>query len=525
MTVRVRPGIVLAVMCLSNFVASIDLTIVNVALPTLSRDLLADTAELQWIVDAYFLAAASLLLPAGNLGDRYGRRGWLNIGLLTFAVTSAAAASADSPETLIASRAAMGVGAAIIFPTTLALITNIFTESAQRAKAIGLWSAMNGLGVVVGPITGGWLLKHFAVGSIFWINVPIALVAAIGSILFVPTSRDPARPPIDLVGLLLSVVGISVLIYTIIEAPNAGWCSVRTPVGFAVALIALAAFQWHELRTPHPMLDLTLFADRRFSGGNIAGAAAYLALCGFVFVMTQYLQFVTVYTPYQTGIRLLPLAFSVAAASVIAPRLAERFGTTPVVAGGLVIFAGAIAWSGFFATDTSYWEIGAAMTMLGAGVGLTMAPATESIMASLRIHTAGVGSAVAGVTRQLGATFGVAIAGSVFASVYQSRLDEDSALAVVSPETRVAMRQSMAAAQHVLGQLPTSQAQSVRPFVESAFLNGVTASCLVCAGVALAAAAAVAVILPRRRPPDEQPGSASPPMEEVPANLLPPQQK
>ncbi|SON59929.1 Antiseptic resistance protein [Mycobacterium simulans] len=494
---RVRPEVALGVMCLSNFVASIDVTIVNVALPTLSRDLRADNAELQWIVDAYSLTAAGFLLTAGNLGDRYGRRGWLIVGLAIFGVTSAVAGSVGSAEALIAARAAMGLGAATIFPTTLALITNVFVDPTQRAKAIGLWSAIAGLGVVVGPIAGGWLLGQFPWGSIFWINVPIAAVAIVGAALFVPTSRDPARPPLDFPGLFLSGIAVTALTYTIIEAPNVGWTGGRTLTGLAGSAVMLATFLWHERRTSHPMLDLSIFADRRFAGGSIAVTTAYLTLCGFVFVMTQYLQFVTAYTPFQTGLRLLPLALSFAVASILAPRFAGRFGTPSVVAGGLAVYAAAIAWSGTFDTSTQYLVIAAAMALLGGGLGFTMAPATDAIMTSLSPATAGVGSAVTGATRQLGGTLGVAIIGSVFASVYTEKLDRSTALFYTTPRAHGSMRQSMAEAERVLGQLPATQAQSVRHAVESAFLDSVWASCLVCTAVAAAAAAAVAVVLPR----------------------------
>ncbi|WP_308207125.1 MFS transporter [Mycobacterium szulgai] len=491
-------------MCLGNFVASIDLTIVTVALPTLSRNLNADNGELQWIVDAYALTTAGLLLSAGNLGDRYGRRGWLTIGLAIFAATSAVAATATSPGTLIAARAAMGLGAAIIYPTTLALITNIFPAPAQRAKAIGVWSAMTGLGVIAGPITGGWLLGHFSLGSIFWVNVPIAGLALVGALLFVPTSKDPERVPIDFAGLALSAIGITLLTYTIIEAPEIGWSGARTCAGFIAAAILLAAFIWQELHTAHPMLDLSIFADRRFTGGTIAIAAAALAMCGFVFVATQYLQFVTAYTPLQTGVRLLPLAFSVAAASVLAPRFAERFGATVAVTGGLGALAVAIAWSGYFDSATSYWAIAAAMTLLGAGLGLTLAAATDAIMGSLGQATLGVGAAVTGATRQLGGAFGVAIVGSVFASVYTHNLDRSSAVQETMPRTHDSMRESMAQAQGVLAHLPSAQSQNIHQAVEAAFLDGVRVSCLVCAGFAVAAAIAVAIVLPARGSPRTQ---------------------
>ena len=239
-----HPIAALAVICLSVFVISVDATIVNVALPTLSRELDANTAQLQWIVDAYTLVMAGLLLSAGSLSDRYGRRGWLSAGLAVFAVTSAVAAQVHSADALIAARAAMGVGAAVIFPTTLGLITNIFTEPVPRAKAIGVWAAMVGVGVAAGPITGGWLLEHFSWGSIFLVNVPVAVVAIVGGILFVPTSRDPAHRRVDIPGLILSSIGVTALVYTVIEAPDWGWGSARTAVGFGVAVaIVLAALR------------------------------------------------------------------------------------------------------------------------------------------------------------------------------------------------------------------------------------------------------------------------------------------
>ena len=231
---RDHPIAALAFICLSVFVISVDATIVNVALPTLSRELDADTAQLQWIVDAYTLVMAGLMLSAGSLSDRFGRRGWLSAGLALFAITSAFAAQVDTADGLIWARAAMGVGAAVIFPTTLSLITNIFTDPVKRAKAIGLWAAMVGVGVAAGPISGGWLLEHFSWGSVFMVNVPVAAVAIIGGVLFVPTSRDPAAPPVDVPGLILSSIGITALVYTVIEAPNWGWGSAHTAAGFAV---------------------------------------------------------------------------------------------------------------------------------------------------------------------------------------------------------------------------------------------------------------------------------------------------
>jgi len=494
---RDKPIAALTVICLSVFVISVDATIVNVALPTLSRELGADTAQLQWIVDAYTLVMSGLMLSAGSLSDRYGRRGWLSSGLALFAITSAIAAQANSAEQLIAARAAMGVGAAVIFPTTLGLITNIFTNPVQRAKAIGLWAAMVGVGVAVGPISGGWLLEHFWWGSIFMVNIPVAALAIIGGILFVPTSRDPAAPRVDLGGLALSAAGVTTLVYTVIEAPGWGWTNVRSAIGFGLAATILAAFAVWERRSTHPMLDVSVFFNRRFSGGSLAVTAGFLTLFGFIFVITQYFQFIKDYTAFETGVRLLPVAGSIALASIAGPRLVERVGTTAVVAAGLTVFAAGLAWASTAQATTPYNQIALQMLLLGGGLGLTTAPATEAIMGSLSTDKAGVGSAVNDTTRELGGTLGVAIAGSIFASVYSGHLGATSMPTGLPAEP---MRHSMALAHQVIQQLPAQQAGSVRAAVNHAFLDGLQVSTLVCAGIALGAAIVVGWLLPSREP-------------------------
>jgi len=493
-----HPIAALVVICLSVFVVSVDATIVNVALPTLSRELDADTAQLQWIVDAYTLVMAGLMLSMGSLADRFGRRGFLSAGLALFAVTSAVAAQVNAADALIWGRAAMGVGAAVIFPATLALITNIFTQPAQRAKAIGLWAAMVGVGVAAGPISGGWLLEHFSWGSIFLVNMPIAVLAIIGSWLFIPTSRDPATPPVDFMGLILSAIGVTALVYSIIEAPNHGWTSGHTIAGFTVAATVIAAFIWWEQRRTHPMFDLSVFRNRRFSGGSLAITAGFLTLFGFIFVITQYFQFIKGYSAFETGVRLLPVAVSIAIASIVGPRIVERIGTTVVVAGGLATFAAGLGWASTASASTPYLEIAVQMVLLGAGLGLTTAPGTESIMGSLSADKAGVGSAVNDTTRELGGTLGVAIVGSVFASIYTGRLGSNATVSALPAEVRATMERSMAAAQQVIGRLPQSVIPDVRAAVNTAFLDGMQVGSMVSAGIAAAAAVVVAVLLPSR---------------------------
>jgi EmrB/QacA subfamily drug resistance transporter len=493
-----RPGAALATICLSIFVLSVDGTIVNVALPTLARQLQASNSQLQWIADAYTLVFAGLLLAAGSLGDRYGRRGCLALGLVVFALASAVASQAGSASQLIVARGAMGVGAALVFPTTLALLTNMFPAGPERAKAIGLWAAMTGAGVATGPIIGGWLLEHFFWGSVFLVNLPVAAAAIVAGRLFVPTSKDPGTPAVDLGGLVLSVAAITAFVFTIIEASGWGWTSSRTLGGFGFGAIVLSAFLAWERRRIDPMLDLRVFANRRFSGASLAVTASYFSLFGFIFVVTQYFQFVKAYSAFGTGVRLLPVAVSIAVASLLGPRLAERAGTTIVVAAGLALFAAGLAWASSASAATSYGEIALQMLCIGGGIGLTSGPATDSIMGSLSVDKAGVGSAVNDTTRELGGALGVAVVGSVFTSIYAHQLARQSAIAGLPAAARTTSARSLAAAYQVAGHLSAPAALRVTGAANHAFLVGLHVGTLVAAGVAAAAAVAVVALLPAR---------------------------
>ena len=332
-----RPLILLA-LCLAAFVISVDVTIVNVALPTLVRSLGASTTQLQWVVDAYSLVFAALVLAAGSLSDRYGRKGTLLIGLGVFALASLAGAISATTGELIAARAVMGLGAALMFPSTLSLLVNVFTERGDRAKAIGLWGATTGVGIAMGPIVGGWLLERFAWGSIFVFMTIVAAAIAVLVAGAVPTSRNPSTPPLDWRGLVLSTAGMAFLVLGVIEAPDWGWGSAASVASLALGGLLLAVFVLVEGRIEHPMLDVALFRNPRFTAASVSVAVSFFALSGFIFLVTQYFQFVKDFTPLGTGVRLLPVAASVGITSVVGTKLAVRVGNKAVVGTGLLLF-------------------------------------------------------------------------------------------------------------------------------------------------------------------------------------------
>jgi EmrB/QacA subfamily drug resistance transporter len=413
---------VLLALCSAALIINIDVTIVNVALPSLVRELGATTTNLQWVVDAYTLVFAALILAAGSISDRVGRKGVLLLGLTVFGVGSFAGSLSHSASQLIAARAFMGVGAAAIFPSTLSLIANVFTERGERARAIGLWGATTGIGVATGPIVGGWLLENYWWGSVFLFMVPMAALIAVAVAGIVPSSKDPSVPPIDWYGLVLSSAAMGTLVFAIIQAPQWGWGSLRTSTTFALGLLLMAAFVQVEARVARPMLDVRLFRNPRFSAASGSITIGFFSLAGFSFLVTQYFQFIKGFTPLGTGVRLLPVAASIAVASVAGTKLAVRVGNKAVVASGLALWGVALLWISSVSSSTTYLEIVGQMLLGGGGLGLITAPATEAILGAVPTAKAGVGSAVNDATRLFGAALGVAVLGSVAASLYASRL-------------------------------------------------------------------------------------------------------
>jgi EmrB/QacA subfamily drug resistance transporter len=514
---RSKP-LILAALLLAAFLVNLDTTLVNVALPALTRDLHATTTQLQWVIDAYNLVFAALLLTCGSLSDRFGRKGMLVSGLAVVGAASLAGGFTTTAAQLIAARAVMGLGAAMTFPATLSLLTNVFTERRERARAIGLWGAVAGAAIALGPIVGGWLLAHFSWGSIFIAMAPVAAVAAAGAALAVPASRSPEAARPDVPGLVLSSATMALLVFTIIEAPGYGWTAARTLAGFAVSAALLAAFIGAESRSAHPMLDVRIFRDRRFSAASAAVTVSFFTLLGFIFLITQYFQFVREYSALSAGVRLLPVAVSVAVGSVAGTQLAVRSGTKLVVTIGLVAMVAFYGWVAATTTASlSYWIIAVQMVLYGLGLGLTSAPATESIMGAIATSKAGVGSAVNDATRLIGGTLGVAVIGSVYASVYGSRLTAATPAGLPGQVAALA-HQSVGAAYAAAGAVGGAHpalGQALHLAATDAFLRGLTIGALVAGGVAAAGAILAALFLPA------QPGQAALPAPAAPGHPVP----
>jgi EmrB/QacA subfamily drug resistance transporter len=478
----------LAVLCLSLLVIGLDNTILNVALPTIQRDLDASSSQLQWIVDAYMLVFAGVLLTAGALGDRFGRKRALSVGLLIFGLGSGLSALATTPAMLISTRALMGIGGALIMPSTLSILTATF-PAGERGKAIGIWAGVSGLGIAIGPVAGGWLIENATWSWIFLVNVPFVIGALIAGRWLVPESRDPAAPKLDFGGFALSTTGLTALVWGIIEAPSDGWTDPRILAAFGAAAVLLAAFAAWELHVREPMLDVRLFRNPRFSAASGSITLAFFAMFGSIFFLTQYLQSVLGYSPLEAGLRVLPIAAGLVVAGPTSARLTARFGTKRVVALGLALLAVGLGLVGLYEVDSSFGLIAIAELVLGIGIGTAMAPATESVMGSLPLSKASVGSAVNDATRTTGGALGVAVLGSLLSSGYRG--DMDGALTGLPAAAAGLARDSLSGAL-ALGD------DRVAGAAREAFVSGMHTAALVAAGIALAGSVIALVFLPAR---------------------------
>jgi EmrB/QacA subfamily drug resistance transporter len=490
----------LAVLCMSLVVITIDNSILNIALPTIVRDLGASGSDLEWIIDSYIIVFASLLLLAGALGDKYGRKGALTIGLVLFGSFSGLASLATSPDMLIAARALMGVGAAFIFPTTLSILTNTFSDRRERARAIGVWAGVSGIGVALGPLLGGFLVEHFDWGAVFFVNVPICAAALVLGFFFIPTSRDPDNRPLDPLGALLSILTLVALLYAIIRVGDTSKVTTDIVISFVVGLVLLGVFGWWETHTAEPMIDIRVFRNARFSAASAVLTLTSFALYGSLYLLTQYFQFVLGYSPVEAGLLAMPVAVGMMVMSPNAPKLVFRWGTKRVVVIGTLATAASMA---LYASNTimSSFVGGCLVRLLfGVGLGLTSAPATESIMGSLPPSRAGVGSAINDTTRQTGGALGIAIIGSLFLASYHHYADKTKNLTAASS---AALHDSIGRALDLARTLPAKQAEALIALSRQAFIEAMRITYPIAAAFIVFAALVAWKWLPARGDDDD----------------------
>jgi EmrB/QacA subfamily drug resistance transporter len=495
---RSRRWLALAVLCVSLLMVNLDNTVLNVALPTLVRDLHATSSQLQWIVDAYALVFAGLLLVAGSLADRVGRKRTFIGGLAAFAGGSAWAAFSGSVGVLIAARASMGIGAALMMPSTLSIITDVFRDARERQRAIGFWAGTSGVGFALGPIVGGLLLARFWWGSVFLINVPIAVAGLLCAIPLVPDSKNPAAKRPDFTGATLSIAGLALVLWSVIEAPVRGWTSPLV-IGVGVGgLAVLAAFAAWERTSSHPMLNLRFFRAAGFSGAISSVGLVMFGLVGSLFVLTQFLQFELGYSALQAGVRMLPVAAAMAVIAPLSPVVVRFFGTKLTVAAGLMMIAAGF-WQVSHATVAWTYADGLpGMIMIGIGAALVIPSATASVMGSLPRGDTGVGSATNGVAIQVGGALGVGVIGSMMSTRYQNKMTVALAPHHVPAAIEHVILGSIGGAQSVAAQVGGVVGDQLSHLARWAFVSGMDLGLAIGAGVAAAATLLALAVLPSR---------------------------
>ncbi|HEU4758613.1 MAG TPA: MFS transporter [Dehalococcoidia bacterium] len=497
--------VTLGVLSLSLLLIEVDMTIVNVALPTIQKEFGASGSAVQWVVDSYVLVFAGLLLFMGSVGDRFGRKKALQGGLVLFAVASAAAAQAGSAEQLIGTRAVMGVAAALIMPATLAIIIDVFPRD-EQLKAISAWSGAAILGVPGGPILGGWLLTQFYWGSVFYVAVPVAVVALVAGLALVPESRDPAPARLDRMGALLSVAMLSTVVYGIIEAPERGLLAAEV-LGALTASAALGtAFMLHELRTDEPLLNVRLFLDRALSVSYLAIVLTFGSMVGMLFLLTQYLQFAEGYSPLQSGLRTVPIAAGFVAGAALADNMVKRYGVRSVMTAGLLLVAAAFAGISQAMGDAPYVALGAGLFGVGFALSFVMTPATASVMSAVPGRNVGVGSALNDTGRQVGAALGVALLGSLTKALYSSQVSVPSGLPSGMAEPA---KNSVGGASIVAEVLGGSIGDALRSAASAAFADAAAVAMIAVTVVALVTAAVVVHVMPARHEAGEASAAAA----------------
>lgn len=468
-TIHDRRWAILSVLVICLLVVILDNTILNVALKTIQEDLDASQSQMQWAVDAYALVFAGLLITWGVLGDRFGRKKLLLLGMVAFGATSALCSLASSPTTLILFRALMGIGAAAVQPQTLSIIQNVFDPD-ERPKAIGIWAGASGMAIALGPIAGGALIKYFWWGSIFLVNVPIVIVGVVAIVILVPDSKNPRPQRLDPLGVILSIVALVVLVFGIIEGGNSNdWLAWKSSGAIILGLALLTLFVYLQKRSTHPTIDMNLFRNRHFSAGTICIALTFFALMGSTFYLAYFLQAVRGYTALAAGVALIAVAAAVMIAAPLSARLSRRFGPRVVAGAGLTIFGLSMLSYAFSTRTEPQWAIEVQMFAMGTGMGLTMAPATNSIMSAVPREKAGAGSAVNNTVRQVAGALGVAILGSLLAVVFRNQLGADRPAQVASALDRPpAAVEQMPASARVGAQVTKDASESIGGALEFA---------------------------------------------------------
>jgi EmrB/QacA subfamily drug resistance transporter len=485
----------LSVLSMGLLVTVVDTIVVNVAIPTLQRELGASSSGLQWIIDSYILVLAGMLLTMGSLADRFGRKRIMLTGMVVLGVSSVLAAYSADTGQLIASRTIMGLGAAMIMPPTLSIIVDVFPRE-ERAKAIGIWAGIAAISVPLGLLVGGALLDHFWWGSVFLFSVPIVVVAVIAGIFLLPESRHDTPPRLDPIGAVLSISSLSLLIYAFIDASDRGWLDPLIIGEFVIAVALGALFTVYELRSSHPMLDFKLFKNPRLASGAVATTLGSVAFIGFLFILTQYFQFVPGFSPFETGLGIIPLILGFFFGTTIAPRLVARFGTKVVASDSLILVAIMLVRLSFMGIDTEYWLIGIQLVILGLGLSNLYVSSTDAMMGAVPASSAGLGSAINNLTRQAGGAMGVAILGSVLTSIYAREIAK--AVSGLPEELAASAKDNVGSAAQVAAELGGPSGDALRAAANVAFMDAASIAMLAAAIAALAGAIVLLRYMPAR---------------------------
>lgn len=495
----VKPWYVLFFMCTVLFIISIDSSVLNFALPSISNTLGASASQLQWIVDSYTLVFASLLITTGSIGDRFGRKKLLLIGLALFGIGSLGAALSSSTTLLIGFRALLGLAGAMVMPSTLSILSNVFQEPKERAKAIAIWSSIFSVGAGIGPIIGGLLINSFHWSAVFYLNIPVVIISIIGSSIYVPESRDINVPKPDLPGVALSSIGLASIVFGVILSGDKGWMTEEVLFPLILGVLSLYAFIRWEIHSKNPMLPMHFFKNLNFSGANAGLTLSAFGLMGSLYFFSQFLQSVQVYTPILAAIGMLPLTISIFVFTLLSVKVDQRLGAKITICIGLLISGlGLFIFSQFANVNSSYWLILLVQVIIGNGAGFTTSPATNSIMNSLPLSQAGVGSAMNDTTRQLGGALGIAVLGALMNGTYRSGINQIEGIKGIDVNIIGQIRSSIQGAHIAASTLSVDLGTKVIQISNQSFVQGMKEAFFFSSIIMVLASLATWILLPAK---------------------------